>query len=104
FRLSAGQAELAGIAGSAPCGLVFAQGAQALGDFFFVKPFDERNGRAKDGFERCRLDKLHGSSAVLSYACDEAESISRGDMEFARPVAEDDFVVRQESPQERIDL
>ena len=50
------------------------------------------------------MDKLHGSGAVLGDAGDEAESISRGDMEFARPVAEDDFVVGQKPPEKRVDL
>lgn len=74
FWLSTREAELAGIAGSAPCSLVFAQGAQALGDFFLVEPFDGRSSRSQDRAEPCWLNKLHGSGAILSDAGDEAES------------------------------
>ena len=104
FRLGARQAELAGIAGSAPSGLVFTQGSQALGDFFFVEPFDGRSGRTQNGVEPCRLDKLHSSSTIFADVGDQAEGVPRGDMEFARPVTEDDFVVWQKTPQERVNL
>src|SRR5262245_13319441 len=93
LRLSTREAELTGIVGSAPSGLVFTQGAQALGDFLFVQPFDRRSCRSQDGLQPCRLDKLHGSGAILADAADQAEGVSRGDMEFARPIAEDDFVI-----------
>jgi hypothetical protein len=99
--LSARQAELAGVAGSAPGGLVFTQGTQTLGDFPIVEPFDGRSCRAQesvDGWTNC------AAPAQSSPTQDQAEGVPGRDMEFARPVAENDLIVWKKTPKKRINL
>src|SRR5207245_3905729 len=66
FRLRTGKAELAGVAGNAPRGVVLAQCAQTLSNRGFIEPFDRGRGLSQDGFKPFGSHELDRSGAVLA--------------------------------------
>src|SRR5580658_7835662 len=69
-----------------------------------VQPFDLGRGLTEDCVETLRSDELDGASAVFADIGNECESVSRRDVEFARPIVEDLLVVGQKPPEKRIDF
>jgi len=103
LRLGSGEAELAAVGGAAPHGGVASKRAQTLGDARLVEPVDRASApRSATGTVRWR--EPDGARTVLPHVRHEAEGVSGGYLEAPRPALDDQLVVREQSPQVRIDL
>src|SRR5581483_2320738 len=101
--LSAGKAELAGVARDAPGGVIGAERLKTLGDATLVEPFNIGRALAEDVVKAVGADELDRAGAIFADVTDQGEGVARRHLKASGPAIKDRVTVRQKAPQERLD-
>jgi len=98
------QAELTRVGRPSPRRMILAKNLKAFRNFSFTEPANFSGGSLPYRSQPLGPHELHSSRAILANVGNQGERASRGNVKLPAPTRENYLIVREQSPEKRIDL